>query len=89
MSRVVFTANLSRHPPAPELRIPGATLAEVLDAVFIVHPALRGYVVDDQGHVRPHVAIFVDGALLRDRANPAVPVGPDSEIYALQAQSGG
>jgi hypothetical protein len=89
MSRVVFTSNLSRHLPTPELSIGGATLAQVLDGVFSVEPVLRGYVMDDQGHVRQHVAIFVDGAQLADRGRLDVPVRGDSEIYVLQALSGG
>jgi len=89
MARVVFTANLARHLPVPEIRVGGATVGEVLDAVFAAQPLLRGYVVDDQGHVRTHVAVFLDGAMLRDRSNLAAPVRDDSEICVLQALSGG
>lgn len=89
MSRVVFTSHLARHLPAPEVRVPGGTLEAVLAGVFAAHPALRGYVLDDQGAIRKHVAVFVDGRLVSDRTNLAVAVGADSEVYVLQALSGG
>ena len=33
--------------------------------------------------------VFVDGELLRDRVNLSHPVGPDSEVFVMQALSGG
>jgi sulfur-carrier protein len=69
--------------------VAGETVRTVLDAVFIEHAALRGYVLDDQGHLRKHVAIFVDGARVQDRERLSDTVRPDSEIYVLQALTGG
>jgi len=60
-----------------------------LDAVFAEHRTLRGYVLDEQGHLRKHVAVFVDGARVRDRERLSDPVGPESEIHVLQALTGG
>lgn len=67
----------------------GVTLAEALADVYTRHPTLRGYVVDEQGRVRHHVAIFVDGVALADKAALDTPVAAQSEIYVLQALSGG
>jgi hypothetical protein len=67
----------------------GETVRAALDAVFIDHGALRGYVLDDQGHLRKHVAIFVDGARVQDREQLSDAVRPESEIYVLQALTGG
>jgi len=61
----------------------------VLEAAFVDRPALRGYVLDDQGAVRQHVAVFVDGERLRDVARQSDPVRPDSVIHVMQALSGG
>jgi sulfur carrier protein ThiS len=63
----------------------GAALA----AVFASRPALRGYVFDDQGTLRRHVAVYVNSRLVTDRVRLTDPVGPRDEIYVFQALSGG
>jgi molybdopterin synthase sulfur carrier subunit len=89
MPRVVFTANLARHVASAPASVPGATVREALEAVFASNPALRSYVLDDQGQVRKHMSVFVDGEQVRDRRQLSDPVGPDGEIYVMQALSGG
>lgn len=89
MATVAFTPNLQRHVPSPTVTAPGATVREVLERVFADNPRLRGYVVDEQGALRKHMAVFVDGQQLVDRATQRDAVGPDSEIYVMQALSGG
>ena len=54
---------------------------------LILLPALTG--LDDQGQVRRHVAIFVDGERIDDRRHLSDRVGADSEVYVVQALSGG
>jgi hypothetical protein len=46
-------------------------------------------VLDEQGRVRKHVNIFADGVMVADRVALSDPVAPTSEIYVLQALSGG
>jgi molybdopterin synthase sulfur carrier subunit len=89
MPRVVFTSQLQRHVPAPTCAVSGTTVRAALEAVFADHRALRGYVLDDQGHLRKHVAIFIDGTRLRDRERLSDPIGAESEIHVLQALTGG
>lgn len=89
MPRVRFTANLQRHLPCPEVDVSGATVREALDAVFASNPALRGYILDDQGALRKHVIVFVDGEQAADRAGLSDPVRPDGRIDVMQALSGG
>jgi hypothetical protein len=89
MARVVFTANLRRHVDCPETDADGATVREVLEAVFANNERLRGYVLDDQAALRRHMGVVVDGKALRDRRTLSDPVGPTSRIYVLQALSGG
>jgi hypothetical protein len=62
---------------------------EVLDRVFADNPRLRGYVVDERGVLRKHMSIFVDGAQIVDRERLSDPVGPATELYVMQALSGG
>jgi hypothetical protein len=89
MAAVVFTANLKRHVECPNVEVPGATVREVLDRVFEGSPRLRGYVLDERGVLRKHMTIFVDGRQLADRDQLSDPVEPRSEIYVMQALSGG
>ena len=89
MARVVFTQNLQRHVACPPTEAAGATVRAVLDAVFADNPRLRGYVLDDQGRLRHHVVVFVDGQQLRDRVTLADPVAAGGEVAVMQALSGG
>ncbi len=89
MITVDFTSSLSHQTDAPRSFVEGATVRECLQAVFEMHPALRGYVMDDQNAVRQHVVVFLDGTAIRDRRTQSDPVKTDSEIFVMQALSGG
>lgn len=91
MARVQFTAHLRQQfPAAAEGTVAeGHSVREVLEEVFRRYPAGRGFVLDDQGAVRKHVAIFLDGRNILDRSRLSDAVRPDSEIYVMQALSGG
>lgn len=89
MPTLGFTATLKRHVEAPEATLEGETVRQVLDSYFAQHPAVRSYVLDDQGAVRHHVAIFLNCCSVRDRRNLSDPVAPDDGILVVQALSGG
>lgn len=89
MARVSFTQNLQRLVQCPPTEAPGDTVRAVLDRVFAENQPARGFILDDQGAVRKHVVIFVDGRQVQDRRHLADPVGPDGDIYVMQALSGG
>jgi sulfur-carrier protein len=89
MARIVFTANIQRHVACPEAEAAGCTVREVLENVFAENPQARGYVLDDQAALRKHMAIFVDGQIIRDRARLTDAVNETSRIYVIQALSGG
>lgn len=89
MATVVFTPNLKRHVECPTEEVAGATVRAVLDAVFAHNSKLRGYVLDDQGALRKHMIVFIDGNQIVDRDHLSDPVRPTSEVYVMQALSGG
>ena len=89
MPRVVFTSNLQRYLDCPQCDVDGATVRAALDQVFATNARLRGYVLDEQGRLRKHVAVYVDGDRIRDRIGLTDTVGGASEIQVLQALSGG
>ena len=64
-------------------------MSEALFRVFRDNPGLRSYVLDDQGRLRTHVVIYVDGSPLRDRTALGDAVAEGAEIHVMQALSGG
>jgi len=89
MPRVSFASAFRRFVTCPDDEVEGADVAAVLGAYFARHDGVRGYVLDDQGHVRQHVAVFVDGAPLTDRRALRDAVAPGAEVLVIQALSGG
>lgn len=89
MPVVSFTSALQRFMPVADAVVDAQTVGEALARVFVAQPALRGYLLDDQGALRRHVAIYVGGDCVRDRQRLTDPVGPHDEIHVFQALSGG
>ena len=89
MPRVAFTPNLQRHLACPPRQVSGNTVRAVLDQVFLENPALRGYILDDQGHLRQHVNIFINDRMISHRKTLTDKVDSDSEVFVMQALSGG
>ena len=89
MPRVAFTPHLKQHLDVAPQDVAGTTVREVLDAVFADNPRLRGYVLDDQARLRKHVVVFVDGRAIADRDGLSDRVEPASELFVMQALSGG
>ena len=85
----MFTQQLRRFTETPEVDAPAPTLRDALDAAFAANPRLRGYVLDDQSHLRANVVVFVDGRRSADRITLADPLLPDSQVHIFQALSGG
>jgi hypothetical protein len=89
MPTVRFTENIQRHLACPVRQVDGNTVREVLDNYFAANERARGYVLDDQGRLRQHMAAFVDGRQVRDRAGLSDPVQPHAIVDIVQALSGG
>jgi hypothetical protein len=89
MPVVMFTRHLRTVAPSEPIACDGDTLRAALDDALSRHERLRGYVLDEQGRIRKHVAIFVDNEHLTGPDILASSVRPDSEIYVMQALSGG
>lgn len=89
MARVVFTPQLRRFTATPEVATAAPTLRAALEDAFAANPQLRGYVLDDQGHLRVNVVAFIDGRRCEDRITLDDALGPDSTVHVLQALSGG
>ena len=89
MAQLIFTQQLGRFMTVPQVETKAADLRSALDNCFADHPRLRGYVLDEQGHLRENVVIFIDGQRPRDTRKLDDALAPHSKVYILQALSGG
>ena len=89
MAKVHFTRWLTGIAPGEPVEIEGQTVGGVLERLFAGNAAARNYVLDEQGNLRKHVCIFLDGERLAHGAALVAPLRPQSEIYVMQALSGG
>ncbi len=89
MAHISFTSNLKRHVDCPEAVIAATCLRDLLRSYFDMHPRVKKYVVDDQGCLRQHVVIFLDGEHVVDRVGFLDPLRAESEVFVFQALSGG
>jgi sulfur-carrier protein len=67
----------------------GATVAALLASLGDAHPGVRQRVQDEQGALRPHVNVFVNGESIRYLAGLATPLTEADEVWILPSVSGG
>jgi molybdopterin converting factor small subunit/photosystem II stability/assembly factor-like uncharacterized protein len=67
------------------VEVQGSTVGEVIDGLERTYPRLRGWVLDERGRVRQHIAIFVNG----ERTGQEAPVAQSDMVHVLPAISGG
>jgi hypothetical protein len=89
MPTVRFTANIQRHVACPAREVAGATVHEVLESYFRGNAPARGYVLDDQGRLRQHMAAFIDGRQVLDRQGLTDRVPANAVVDIIQSLSGG
>lgn len=87
--KVRLTANLQRYYPTPVFEIEAASVAEILKKMDEVRPHFSHYILEDNGAIRKHVNIFVDGEVVRDKSTAQIVLQPGSEVHIMQALSGG
>lgn len=63
----------------------GATICELLQGLEVRHPELRGWILDEQGRIRRHINVYVNG----EQGQDATAVGEDDRVDVLPAISGG
>lgn len=71
------------------VEVAGSDVKSALTAALAGRGQLRSYILDDQGRLRRHVMLFVDGQMVIDRVGLSDPVKGNSEVYVMQALSGG
>ncbi len=65
--------------------VAGRTVAEIVGELEREHPKLVGWVRDEQGRIREHVTVFVNG----ERVSIEATVASEDQVHILPAISGG
>jgi len=68
-----------------ELRLEGANVLDVLRALESEHPAIAGWILDEQKTIREHVNVFVNG----EKSREETALGADDRIHVIPSISGG
>ena len=89
MVHITFADSIQRHVPTPPVEIAGGVLKDVFAGVFKDREQLRSYILDDQGSLRYHLAVFVDGEQIADPRGLSDEVPDGAKIHVIQALSGG
>ena len=89
MPTVEFAPALTRHVACPPRQVAAPTLRSALESAFEAAPALRAYVLDDQGAVRKHVAVFVNAKMIASRSALDLPLAATDKVMVIQALTGG
>ncbi len=87
--RITFAPHLQRHVAIPAQTLRAHTIGEAIEVACEAAPAMRHYVLDDQGHVRKHVAVFIDGEMLLPRSDMTRGLRDGANIHIIQALTGG
>ncbi len=69
--------------------VPATTVAVALESLWARYVGLRDRVLNEQGHLRPHVNIFLNDDNVRRKQLLETPLPEDCEITILPAVSGG
>ena len=90
MAKIRFTSALKRFfPTLTESEIEGDTVRDVLNNIEKIYPGISNYLMQDDGTLRKHVNIFVQGNLIENRQTLSDKVKHTDELMIIQALSGG
>ncbi|MGB1925435.1 MAG: MoaD/ThiS family protein [Rubripirellula sp.] len=90
MPQIEFSLQLSEHVDCPvQGEFPVGTIRTGLAQWFQQYPKLSEYLLDSDGNLRGHLSIFIDGVMVRSSDALDQEVGGSSEVFVMQAISGG
>lgn len=82
---LVLRAPLSELCGGKAHQLSGATVGDVLRSLEARHPAIAGWILDEQGCVRQHVNVFVN----REKAVIDSPLAAGDRVHVLPSITGG
>ncbi len=90
MAEVHFTSVLKRfYPDLESTVVEGSTIRELVYALDTKYPGLSDYIVMENGELRKHVNIFLNGTMIKDRKALGDQVSSQCTVHVIQALSGG
>lgn len=90
MVQVNFTSHLEVFfPTLKTQKVMALTLSELFSKLNKLYPGLSSYLLEDNGVIRKHVNVFLDGILVENKNNMNQSLEGVSEVFILQALSGG
>ena len=87
--KVALTANLQKYFPRSKFEIEASSVKELLRKMDAERPHFSSYIVEDNGAIRKHVNLFIDGEVVRDKSHVDIPLKAGSQVHIMQALSGG
>ncbi|MEP7129139.1 MAG: MoaD/ThiS family protein [Chitinophagales bacterium] len=90
MPIVKFTNALKRYfPDLKDTPAKEITIAGILHEMEFSYPGVSSYLLDEHGNLRKHVNIFIDGNMISNRTDLNNVIDEKSEVFIIQALSGG
>ena len=84
-----FLTDFTNGVSSIQLKSSHAIVRQALDELWELHVGLRDRVVTEQGQLRQHVNIFLDGENIRRKELLDTPLSENGEITILPSVSGG
>ena len=84
--KVQIPSALRSYTESAQAEADGATLDAVLADLDRQYPGIRFRMIDEQGKIRRHIRIFVNGVAANTLS---LAMRPDDEVILVQALSGG
>ena len=72
-----------------QLQLPGATLAELIDALEGHCPGITGMLHDDSGRLKRFLKVFINSRDIRQLDGERSRVGADDQVHIVPAMAGG
>jgi molybdopterin converting factor small subunit len=72
-----------------EVLVQGATVGDALNDLLSQFPALRPHLMNEEGHLRAFVNLFLDEENTRDLQGLNTPLGADSRLRIIPSIAGG
>jgi hypothetical protein len=90
MVQVNFTSHLEVFfPKIISQTIEANNLTDLLKKLNQIYPGITSYLLEDNGSIRKHVNIFLDGIALINKDDLSVSLENINEVFIMQALSGG
>lgn len=90
MAKVSFTSLLLRFfPDLKTEEVSAVNVRELITELDKKYEGLSSYLIEENGGLRQHVNIFINGNMINDRVNLSDKITSQDNINIIQALSGG